>query len=365
MVPPKCFISYSWDSEDHKTWVRELAERLTENGIHVFLDQWDLDLGEDGTHWMEESIVSSDYVLMVCTPEYAKNSNTRKGGVGYESTIITGDLYERTLKNGKYVPVLKGDKESSRPHYLKTRIFCDLRNDDEDQYELLLRHLHAEPKYRRPVLGKKPVFDGSEVTSKEKDNTLFEEEGILDFISGGFIAVEEMTENLATIANSTNKWIQELDKQTNIINEKRNSDKKINPREMLKLSNNIAKIMGSFSDEISNIQKNYRISLGKYGENYAKYLDTVSKYGELDIKDLEIFRDSLLSLQKTVRKVIGEIRKGRKGVEGMMGLSRELNVSTKRVLKNYDAMIKDMQKTISINENLIIKVNSLIENTGS
>ena len=144
MSPPKCFISYSWDSEDHQTWVRALAQRLNDNGIHVLFDQWDVALGADGTHWMEESIDSSDYVLMVCTPEYAKKANTRKGGVGYESTIITGDLYERTIKDGKYVPVLKGDRESSRPIYLKTRIFCDLRDDEEEQYELRLRHLHNE-----------------------------------------------------------------------------------------------------------------------------------------------------------------------------------------------------------------------------
>lgn len=40
MSNPKVFVSYSWDSEDHKTWVRELSERLIKNGIDVRLDQW-------------------------------------------------------------------------------------------------------------------------------------------------------------------------------------------------------------------------------------------------------------------------------------------------------------------------------------
>jgi len=162
MSPPICFISYSWDSEDHKKWVREFAVKLTENGIQVFLDQWDVSLGEDVTQWMEKSIEASDFVLMICTPEYAIKANSRRGGVGYESTIITGDLYEKTGRKGKYVPVLKGDRKTSRPTYLGPRFYCDLRSDDTKQLEELLRHLHNEPKHRRPELGKKPVFLESE-----------------------------------------------------------------------------------------------------------------------------------------------------------------------------------------------------------
>lgn len=364
MSPPKCFISYSWDSEEHKTWVRELANRLTINGVHVFLDQWDLSLGEDRAHWMEESIVSSDYVLMICTPEYAEKANTRKGGVGYESTIITGDLYERTIKDGKFIPVLKGDRELSRPNYLKTRIFCDLRYDEEEQYELLLRHMHDEPKYKRPELGKKPIFDSCDAKSKENDkNDLTEEKGILDFASDGFIAIEEMTEYLNKIAESTNEWAQELNDKTIQINEKMGSSKKPNPREMLKITNGVAKIMNEFSDEISIDQNNYRDSLNKYDENYTEYLDNISKFGELNKGDLEKFRDSLISIQKVAQEAIEEIRAGRKGVEGIKGFSRKLNASTKRVLKYYDDMIEDMQRTILINRKFLVKVYSLIKDT--
>jgi hypothetical protein len=42
MGDPKCFISYSWDSDLHKDWVRELATQLETNGVEVFLDQWDV-----------------------------------------------------------------------------------------------------------------------------------------------------------------------------------------------------------------------------------------------------------------------------------------------------------------------------------
>ena len=45
--PVHVFISYSWDSEDHKDWVRELADCLASNGIDITLDQYDLQIGQD------------------------------------------------------------------------------------------------------------------------------------------------------------------------------------------------------------------------------------------------------------------------------------------------------------------------------
>jgi hypothetical protein len=35
MTNPECFISYSWDSEAHKDWVRSLATELMSNGVNV------------------------------------------------------------------------------------------------------------------------------------------------------------------------------------------------------------------------------------------------------------------------------------------------------------------------------------------
>jgi hypothetical protein len=40
-APPTAFISYSWDDEEHKAWVKQLAARLRGDGVDVALDQWD------------------------------------------------------------------------------------------------------------------------------------------------------------------------------------------------------------------------------------------------------------------------------------------------------------------------------------
>jgi hypothetical protein len=46
---PRVFISYSWESEDHKSWVRYLGERLYKAGIEARLDQWFVRPGESFT----------------------------------------------------------------------------------------------------------------------------------------------------------------------------------------------------------------------------------------------------------------------------------------------------------------------------
>ena len=40
MSVTKAFVSYSWDSDQHKEWVAKLATDLRHDGIETILDQW-------------------------------------------------------------------------------------------------------------------------------------------------------------------------------------------------------------------------------------------------------------------------------------------------------------------------------------
>lgn len=51
---PRVFLSYSHDDEAHLSWVRNLAETLELGAVHVTFDQWNLQLGMDLTHFMED-----------------------------------------------------------------------------------------------------------------------------------------------------------------------------------------------------------------------------------------------------------------------------------------------------------------------
>jgi hypothetical protein len=172
MAPPRCFISYSWDSEAHREWVRKLATRLRECGIDAILDQFHCAPGMDLTQFMERSVRESSYVVLVCTPNFGQKADAGVGGVGYEKAIVTGEIFAGEAKDTKFVPVLReGDPAKSLPSYLRTRLFIDFRVDDffEARLEELLRHFHGEPLYPLPPIGPKPDWKrhmGSSTTPK-------------------------------------------------------------------------------------------------------------------------------------------------------------------------------------------------------
>ena len=159
MTHPKCFISYSWDSNDHKDWVRHLASELQRNGVVTYLDQWDVYPGMDLPEYMETRIRESNFVLLVCTPIFAQKANASRGGVGYEKNIVTGEIFEGAVSPKKFMPLLrKGSQTESLPSYLKSRVYIDFRNDATfaNSMELLLRHVYESPKYVRHPLGSRP-----------------------------------------------------------------------------------------------------------------------------------------------------------------------------------------------------------------
>lgn len=164
MANPRCFISYSWDSDSHKDWVRSFAEQLEANGVEVLLDQWDVRPGADLPAYMETSVREADFVLLICTPTFAQKANAGTGGVGYEKTIVTGEVFLRTAAPEKFVPLLvRGDSTQSLPSYLKSKVFLDFRTAPAASagLEQLLRHVFDEPRFVRPPRGVRPVFQPS------------------------------------------------------------------------------------------------------------------------------------------------------------------------------------------------------------
>ena len=165
---PRLFLSYSWDSDSHRRWVLRLAADLIRNGVHVLVDEWDLrDYNDDLHLFMESGIRESDFVVLVCTPEYARRANTRQGGVGLESTIITGEFYD-AAKASKFVPIARKAAKGLQtclPSYLKSRFTIDFSDDTVYQVRLeeLLRRLFGQPRYRKPDLGPIPQFRSEDV----------------------------------------------------------------------------------------------------------------------------------------------------------------------------------------------------------
>lgn len=155
MSTPKVFISYSHDSLDHKKWVLELATRLRNNGVDAIIDQWELRPGDDLPHFMETHLARADYVVMICTDKYVQKANAGAGGVGYEKMIVTADLLTN-IDSNKIVPVIRQFGTCNVPTFLRTKLFLDLSNDDEFNFDELVRTFHGAPLYKKPAIGNNP-----------------------------------------------------------------------------------------------------------------------------------------------------------------------------------------------------------------
>lgn len=155
---PKVFISYSWEDDDHKAWVKELAYKLISDGIDATVDQYDLQLGDRLPQFMENAIANSDYVLIICTPNYKKKSDARTGGVGYEGHIISAELFSKSNER-KFIPVIrKGSATEVIPSCLAGKLGIDLTvtADYEHNYQDLITTLYGAGK--KPKLGQRPSY---------------------------------------------------------------------------------------------------------------------------------------------------------------------------------------------------------------
>ena len=156
---PRSFLSYSWDTEEHRNWVLALATRLRHDGVETTLDQWHLVPGDQLPAFMERVVRESDYVLIVCTPRYKQRSDSRTGGVGYEGDIMTGEVL--TSRNErKFIPVLReGEWVSAAPSWLVGKYYVDLRGEPyaERHYEDLVTTILGTRTQPPPVGGRPQV----------------------------------------------------------------------------------------------------------------------------------------------------------------------------------------------------------------
>ena len=137
----KVFISYSYDTPEHKQWVSELIAKLHRKGVNMILDQWELRPGDDLAQFIEHGIRDSDRVLVICTDSYVRKANAGEGGVGYEPMIVTRKLVQ-DLGINKFIPVVRlALGEDKTPSFLGPQVYIDLPAEDQfdEKFNELLR----------------------------------------------------------------------------------------------------------------------------------------------------------------------------------------------------------------------------------
>src|SRR5215469_5686931 len=97
--PPRAFVSYSHDSAEHVNAVRRVADMLRHQGVDCRMDLYETVPPKGWPAWMQEQIMESDFVIVVCTETYADRLSARSPegvglGVAWEGLLISQEVYE-------------------------------------------------------------------------------------------------------------------------------------------------------------------------------------------------------------------------------------------------------------------------------
>jgi len=175
---PHIFITYAWGSEFHQGKVLNLATELARS-CHVELDQWSLTRGENVNAFMERIVNDPRItkVIVICDRNYAEKSRAGKGGVGTETTIMSGEVYEQMKSRHrqddaaaiKFIPVVFEYDAEGKPYMpvmFSGAMYVDMSTEEAftANMENLLRDIWERPRLTRPEPVEIPAFmDGPEV----------------------------------------------------------------------------------------------------------------------------------------------------------------------------------------------------------
>lgn len=122
IAPPRVFISYTGTDKENAAWAKSLATVLRENGVDARLDAFHLKPGFDLPQWMTNEVIMAEKVLLICDKYYMEKADFRKGGVGWETMIIQGDMLAQGDNKQKYIAIIREDRaDQALPIYMKSK----------------------------------------------------------------------------------------------------------------------------------------------------------------------------------------------------------------------------------------------------
>ena len=160
-TPKRVFITYAWEDEEYRSWVKRLASRLREDGVDARLDAWHREADDPIPDFMNREVRQADCVLVLCSPGYRTKVHAAEDGVG-----VTGVGWESGLLNarswaGKKGVVLaaltRGDWPEAAPDFLLGHAYADLSKPSsfEGSYRESLRNITGAGE-QAPPLGELP-----------------------------------------------------------------------------------------------------------------------------------------------------------------------------------------------------------------
>src|ERR1051326_3260474 len=145
----RVFISYSWDDDLHKARVLDFAQRLRQDGIDAWIDQFTPFAPRGWDAWMQDEIARASFVLCVITKSYADRflGRTPPGvgrGVKWEGSIISDAIYRADSTNTKFVPIFFDQNDAGHAPF-PLSVHVDLSYVLPDGYDPIYRLLTDQP----------------------------------------------------------------------------------------------------------------------------------------------------------------------------------------------------------------------------
>jgi len=129
---PRVFVSYTGDDKDNARWVKNLTIKLRQNGVDARLDRFHLKPGMDLPQWMTNEVIMADKVLLICDFNYMNKADIHKGGVGWETMIIQGDMLSLGDTKSKYIAIVREEEiDKGLPIYMKSKMAFHWRKTEE------------------------------------------------------------------------------------------------------------------------------------------------------------------------------------------------------------------------------------------
>jgi len=140
---PRVFISYSWDSPEHKDWVKSFANELRKSGIDARLDAYRNE-SQSIDDFMMIELERADFVLAICTPQFKQKIIENAEGIATASGFEIGTAAALRRMGGKdVIPVLRAGEwtEAAPSNLLSYRFYDFTKSDVSGEFDQLKNRL--------------------------------------------------------------------------------------------------------------------------------------------------------------------------------------------------------------------------------
>ena len=111
------FISYSHNDKD---FVDKLGLDLTKSRINIFIDRWEMNVGDSITNKIENALTESSHLIIVLSKSSVNSDWCKR-------EITTGLMLEMERKRTVFLPIIIEDCEI--PLFLRDKFYADFRTD--------------------------------------------------------------------------------------------------------------------------------------------------------------------------------------------------------------------------------------------